>query len=279
MAGKGKSSTEDQMPKADNFFAQLDTEDEVVVEPVIEAANQNLTPKMGDEYEQEADRMERLSKVKPPKADNAGDKSDNSELLKAMETQTKNIDALIESNKAVPQAVQEKTQQEQPKNLAEYLFGKDKAEEFVYDPEEAVSDPNSDSAKYHRAEIALETRKQIDRDKAETREENAQQVFAKEKEALMGEFKMSEADFQRFEKEAEKRNVTLKDIYLMIHREEISKNIAKNTTKDYANQRTRMSNMSPSMSAKGGQELQKESSSQYFSRLFNIDDNQFETTI
>jgi len=234
---------------------------------------------MGDEFEQEADRLERLSQVKLPEAGDAGDKSDNSELLKAMKTQTKNIDALIESNKVVPQLVQKETQQEQPKNLAEYLFGKDKAEEFVYDPEEAVSDSNSDSAKYHRAEIALETRKQIDRSKAETKEEDAQQVFVKEKEALMKEFNLTDAGFSDFEKEAEKRNVTLKDIYLMIHREEISKNIAKNTTKDFATQRTRMSNMSPSMSAKGGQELQKESSSQYFSRLFNIDDKKFETTI
>ena len=95
----------------------------------------------------------------------------------------------------------------------------------------------------------------------------------------MSEFKMSEADFKKFEEEAEKRNVTLKDIYLMIHRDEISKNIARNTVKDYAGQRTRMSEMSPSMSARGGQELQKESSSQYFSRLFNVDNKKFETTI
>jgi len=279
MAGQGKSATVDEMPVKDNFFAQLDTEDDTVVEPVMEAAKQNLTPAMGDEFEQEADRLERLSQVKPPDTDKVEDKSEASELLKAMETQTENINALIESTKVAPQTVQTQTQEPQPKNLAEYLFGKDGAEEFVYDPEEAVSDPNSDSAKYHRAEIALEARKQIDRDKAETREQDAQTVFKNEKASLMKEFNMNDADFKKFEDEAEKRNVTLKDIYLMIHREEISKNIAQNTVKDFSQQRTRMSQMSPSMSAKGGQELQKESNSQYFGRLFNIDNKQFETTI
>lgn len=277
MAGKGVSSTEDQMPKADNFFAQLDTEGDAQTRPIV--TDPNSTPAMGEAFEQEADRIERLSKAKPPETEKVGDKSDNSELLEAMKTQTENINALIEAQRTVSKSEQKETRTEQPKNLAEYLFGKEGATEFVYDPEEAVSDPNSDSAKYHRAEIALETRKQIERDKVEMREADSQKVFLKEKEGLMSEFKMSEADFKEFEEDAEKRTVTLKDIYLMIHRDEISKNIARNTVKDYAGQRTRMSEMSPSMSAKGGQELQKESSSQYFSRLFNVDDKKFETTI
>ena len=57
MAGQGKSATVDEMPVKDNFFAQLDTEDDTVVEPVMEAAKQNLKPAMGDEFEQEADRL------------------------------------------------------------------------------------------------------------------------------------------------------------------------------------------------------------------------------
>lgn len=279
MAGQGKSASEDQMPTKDNFFATLDNDDETQVSQT-RTVDENITqtPQMGADFIQEADRLEHKGEVKPSDADNAKDKSDNSELLDAMKTQTENINALIDSQKN-PSPQQTQPQAEQPKNLAEYLFGKDGAEEFVYDPEEAISDPNSDSAKYHRAEIALETSKQIARSKAESKEQDAQAVFKKEKTALMSEFKMSEADFDKFEKEAGARNVSLKDIYLMIHRDEISKNIAKNTVDQFSKQRTKMSQMAPAFASKGGQEIQPQTDSQFFSGLFGIKDNDFETTI
>lgn len=279
MAKQGASGTEDQMPAKDNFFATLDNDDEAQVSQArtIEE-NVTQTPKMGADFVQEADRLENKAEVKPSDADDAKDKSDNSELLEAMKTQTQNINALINSQQT-PSTQQAQPEKEQPKNLAEYLFGKDGAEEFVYDPEEAVSDPSSDSAKYHRAEIALETSKQIARSKAEADEQDAQTVFKNEKAALMSEFKMSEADFSEFEKTAGKRNVSLKDIYLMIHRDEIAKNIAKNTVDQFSNQRTKMSQMAPAFAAKGGKEIQPQTDSQFFSGLFGIKDNEFETTI
>jgi len=281
MAGQGASANEDQMPQADNFFATLDQEGETPnpqTRIIEENVTQTKTSQMGVDFTQEADRLENGEVVKPSDANIAEDKSDNSELVEAMKTQNDSINALIKSQQDL-KPIQQQTQTEQPKNLAEYLFGKEAASEFVYDPEEAVSDPSSDSAKYHRAEIALETRKQIDRDKAETKEQDAQTIFSNEKTALMSEYKMSEADFDAFEKSAKDRNVSLKDIYLMIHREEISKNIAQNTAKQYSTQRTKMSQMAPAFAAKGGQEIQKETDSQFFGSLFGINDKQFETTI
>ncbi len=279
MAGQqGMSATNDQMPKRDNFFAQLDKEDSDTGQAEIIEHNISQSPKMGAEIIQEAERLEKKLAVKPPdvveKA--TGDKSGNSELLEAMKAQTENINALIESKSSQPVA---QPKAEQPKNLAEYLFGKEGAENFVYDPEEAISDPSSDSAKYHKAEIALETRRQIDRAKAEDKENDAQAIFEGEKKALMEEFKMSDSDFAKFEKEAEARSVTLKDIYLMLHRDEISENIAKNTVNQFSSQRTRMSEIAPAFASKGGQEIQKETDSQFFGNLFNIKDNEFETTI
>jgi len=274
MAGQGNSATSDEMPTKDNFFAQLDTDDTQMTTPVKNAETVT-TPPIGEVIEQEADRLERLKSVKPPEAEPAGDKSDTDELKQMLKAQAENVNALIDSNKAKPT---QEPQKPQPKNLAEYLFG-DKAEEFVYDPEEAVSDPNSDSAKYHRAEIALEARKQIDRAKAEDDEESAQKAFIEEKASLMAEYGMSQQDFDKFETEASERNVSLKDLYLMIHRDKISKNITKNLTDQSAGQRTRMAALSPNLASSGGHEVQKPSSSQFFSSVFNINDNDFETTI
>ena len=275
MAGQGRSATKDEMPAKDNFFAQLDPED--TAEPnLIEPTDGKGTPKIDAVFVQEADRLEQKADVKLPDAEKVEEKSETAELIALAKTQAENINTLVESRTQQPQAVE--TQKEQPKNLAEYLFG-DKAEEFVYDPEEAISDANSDSAKYHRAEIALEARKQIDRAKAEDTEADAQKNFSEEKKALMGEYGMSSVDFDKFEKEASERNVTLKDIYLMIHRDEISKNITKNLANQSSGQRTRMANMSPALSSKGGHEVQKPTDSQYFSKIFGVNNADLETTI
>lgn len=270
MAGQqGTSGVQDEMAPKDDFFATLDKED---------TPTQTATAPLGTEFEQEADRLER-GVIPTPDAVKVEAKSDANELLDVIKTQQDQINTLIEAQQSFKPVAQEATPKDQPKNLAEYLFGKDGAEDFVYDPEEAVSDPNSDSAKYHRAEIALETSKQIARDKASSAEETAQQQFETEKKQLMDEFKMTPAQFAKFEKDAATRTVTLKDVYLMMNRDEFAKNVAKNTVSTYANQRATMANISPALASSGGHELQAPTDSQFFGKLFGIDNSKFATTI
>lgn len=287
MSGKGKSSVKDEMPPADNFFATLDTDgDEEVQEevtPKIQIADPPQDGMQFDEFGnlvQEADRLERPP-AEPSEVSekDTKDKSDE-ELVQALERNTKAFEELSKTaSQRPPEPAQKPNPSEQPQSLAEYLFGKEGAQNFVYDPDEAVNDANSDSAKYDRARIAMAARREIERSREEDAQASAEEQFKKEKKELMEEVGMSETEFNAFEQEAAQYPVSLKDIYFMIHRSEFAENVAKNTVKQFSKQRATMSNISPTLANRGGQEIQQPSDSQFFAGVFGINNRDFETTI
>jgi len=113
-------------------------------------------------------------------------------------------------------------------------------EDFVFDAHEAMSDPNSDSAKVMNEHIAITAGQQaqaiVNQEKQRFTQE--EQVLSQQLEArdFMKRAGMSEAEFVQMREAADQHTLTLDDIYFLLNRDQVSKNVADNTKADMLNQ-------------------------------------------
>ena len=145
---------------------------------------------------------------------------------------------LIEHLKNSPDAVQAlrgTLNGNKPQSLTE-RFGED----FVFDAHEAMTDPNSKSAQVMNEHIAQTAQQQasaiISREKQQFAEEEQQANLVSEAEDFKRRTGMSDAEFEDLQERANQHVLTLDDVYYLLNREEVSKNVADNTKADMLNQ-------------------------------------------
>ena len=138
----------------------------------------------------------------------------------------------------------------QNKSLEEKL-GLD--EDFVFDLQEAVADPNSDSAKYANVFLGNIVNQRVGAIVDQQQKQVVQQEMVSKRAALEEDFKkrnnMSDEDFIAFAEEAKKRTLTLDDVNYLLNRDKANKNVAKSTKQDMLNQMKNVRNMPTSASA------------------------------
>jgi hypothetical protein len=125
-------------------------------------------------------------------------------------------------------------------------------EDFVYDAQDAIENPESPSAKVMEAQIDKVVNNRVGSILTKEKENTArmQQALIRKKESA--EFKkrhnMSDDEFDNLVSQAKERKVTLDDVYYLINKDKTQQNVANSTRKDMLNQMKNVRNMPVSQS-------------------------------
>ena len=130
-------------------------------------------------------------------------------------------------------------------------------EDFVFDGNEAVTDPNSDSAKVFNTQVdAVVNNKvgqilQAEKAKAAQLQQRAQMVRSEQE--FRSKHNMSDEEYKGMVEKAKNHVLTLEDIHYLINRDKVQGNIAKSTKQDMADQMKNVRNMPTSASGANSQ--------------------------
>ena len=113
-------------------------------------------------------------------------------------------------------------------------------EDFVYDPNEAIEDPDSASAKLQQAHVDELVNSRVNqvltREKQAAQKTNMALLQKRQEMEFAKRNNMSKADFDEFKAQAQKRKLTLDDIHFLINKDKSKTNIANNAKQDVLNQ-------------------------------------------
>ena len=219
---------------SDDFFEQLETEvnSMVVEDPQTENPIEQVTQQVADSGSREIDDYEKRYRDSSREAQNL------KETLNKYEPFTGVLDAMREDPgmvDAVRGYLQEK--QTPPKNVADAL---NLEEDFIYDTDEAIRNPESESAKVfnHMVDHVVQTRlgEAQQRQKKEVANVQRSQQLSQEKEQFLKSHNMTDADFETFMTEADQRRLTLDDVHYILNRDKTAKKIDNSARQDVMRQ-------------------------------------------
>jgi len=148
-------------------------------------------------------------------------------------------------------------------------------EDFMYNEQEAISNPESDSAKVFDAHVNTVVNSKVsnilqgERKKAVNMQ---RQIKAKqEEEAFKKEHKMSEEQYADLVEKAKKHILTLEDIHYLVNRDQNNTNVANSTKKDMINQMKNARNLPTSAGGTNSQGSSKNFEDDIFDALIGSD--------
>ena len=152
-----------------------------------------------------------------------------------------------------------------PKNMKEELK---LDEDFVFDPDEAVSDQSSDSAKVLQATIDGVVQKRLSstlsKQKAENKRLSSESEFRQK-------YNMNEGEWDDFKAFAKTKTLSLDDIYYLKNRESRETNIAKDASSQVAQQMKNVNERPQSLATSGSQQVEVSQNDQLFDSILGID--------
>ena len=129
------------------------------------------------------------------------------------------------------------TGQQAPKSIKEEL---QLDEDFVYDAHEAVTSPDSKSAKVFNSMVDKAVNSKVNnlmaREKAVADKARTQALIKTEEQAFKERHNMSDADFQVMMEKAKVRKFSLDDMHYLINKDNVNKNVAQSTKEDMLSQ-------------------------------------------
>ena len=141
-------------------------------------------------------------------------------------------------------------------------------EDFVFDPDEAVSEPGSDSAKVLNATIDGVVQQRLNdtlgRQKTENKRLSQESDFRQR-------YEMGEDEWGDFKTFAKNKTLTLDDIYYLKNRESRETNIAKDASTQVAQQMKNVNERPQSLATTGSQEVENSQEDQLFDSILGID--------
>lgn len=135
-------------------------------------------------------------------------------------------------------------------------------EDFVYDQQDAIENPDSDSAKVMNAHIDGLVQSRVNQ--VLTREKQAasqmqQRFMQKKQEAeFMKKHNMTQEEFSQFKQEAQSRKLQLDDIHYILNKDKAAANVANNTKADMLNQMRNVRNIPTTASDSNNQGTNKQ---------------------
>ena len=237
LEGDNTNETEGSNDFFDNLESQVNgaISDDNIPQPETEQVTQQADP-VGTGNEVQTDwrtKAETLEK-------RYGDSTREAQKLKAENdnlSELSKFKPLIEHLKNSPDAVQALKDSigGKPRSLTE-RFGED----FVFDAHEAMSDPKSNSAQVMNEYIAKSAQQQasrlINNEKQQFQVEEQQMNVHRQSEEFKQRTGMSDSEFTDLQKRADEHVLTLDDVYYILNRDQVSKNVADNTKTDMLNQ-------------------------------------------
>lgn len=150
-------------------------------------------------------------------------------------------------------------------------------EDFVFDANEAMQDPDSDSAKVMNAHVDGLVNKRVG-EVVQTEQKRAMAMQSIRKKAVQEmEFKkrqnMSDQEFEAFKEQAKGHIMSLDDIHYLLNRDKAAQNVATNTKEQMINQMKSVRNMPTSASGANSQGGQVSEERSVFENILGFDDS------
>tara|TARA_R100001082_G_C4365904_1_gene161936 strand:- start:1570 stop:2466 length:897 start_codon:yes stop_codon:yes gene_type:complete len=151
-------------------------------------------------------------------------------------------------------------------------------EDFEFDAEEAMKNPESASAKVQNAHIDQivqgRVNQMMSREKENAKKMQAQFLYKKQEDDFKKKHNMSDEKFEAFKKAAAAKPMTLDDAYYLINRDMQARNIANNTKKDMLGQMQNVRNIPTSASDSNNQgNSQKTPDQKVFDNMLGLDED------
>ena len=151
----------------------------------------------------------------------------------------------------------------------------DLPEDFQFDPDDAFTDPQSDSAKVFGATVDGIVQRRLNNELGKQRTEN--QRLARET-AFRQKTDMTDSEWSTFVDFAKNKSLELDDIYYLMKRKERESNIADNARQQVASQMKKVQEQPRSLATAGSATVEASQDDQVFDTLLGIDqklDNAF----
>ena len=239
---------------AEDFFSQLDRQvmGEVVEQPDVEAQVEQITP-IQDPV---AERNTELNSVDWEKR-----YSDSSREAKRLNNQLQDLEQympLLNAMKEDPNLITHvrgyfEGGGSAPKSVKEQL-GLD--EDFVFDYDDALSDPGSQSAKLFNATVDGVVQRRLG-DFAQKQSEQSRR--ASEETAFKSQYNVSEEDYSDLMDYAKSHKLTLEDVYYLKNRNNRDQEVANNTRNEVIQQKKNVRQMPTSVASSGNAQREEKS--------------------
>jgi len=149
-------------------------------------------------------------------------------------------------------------------------------DDFVFDGHEAVSNPDSDSAKVFQAQVDQivqnKVNKVVQREKAQAAQVQQQASLKKQEEEFRTAHGMSDEEYKSMVTKAKDHVLTLEDIHYLLNRDKVQDNVVRSTKADMANQMKNVRNIPTSASGANSQgNNQKNPDDSIFDALLGTD--------
>tara|TARA_R100000458_G_C8249183_1_gene226477 strand:+ start:217 stop:1113 length:897 start_codon:yes stop_codon:yes gene_type:complete len=150
-------------------------------------------------------------------------------------------------------------------------------EDFVFDQHEAMTDPQSDSAKVMEAHVDGLVQNRVNTILQDEQKRAAQIQHQKQKSdeeiAFKQKHNMSDEDFEAFKEKASSHIMTLDDINYIVNKDQAAANVAQNTKQEMLNQMKNVRNMPTSASGANSQGQSKSVDKEVFEQILGLNDN------
>ena len=148
-------------------------------------------------------------------------------------------------------------------------------EDFMFDQHEAMTDPDSDSAKVMNSHVDKLVQQRVGQMVTQEQQRAAQiqkQQQMKQHEAdFMKRHNMSPEQFQAFKKRASNHTMTLDDVHYLLNKGKVQQNVAANTKQDMMKQMKNVRNMPTSASGVNNQGSAKSEDRSVFENILGFD--------
>ena len=151
-------------------------------------------------------------------------------------------------------------------------------EDFMYDPHEAVDNPDSDSAKLQQAHIDQLVNSRVGailtKEKKNAAKTNMQIIQKRKEIDFAKKHKMNPEQFMQFKAAAKKRKLTLDDVYNLVNQDQSRAKIANSAKKDVLNQMKNVRDIPTTASHANNQGTSERSpEDKLFSEMMGLDDD------
>jgi len=149
-------------------------------------------------------------------------------------------------------------------------------EDFMFDQQEAMTDPDSDSAKLMNAHVDRLVQGRVGQmiQAEKQRSQQVQQANARvtEEQSFRDKNSMSDKDFETFKAKAQEHVMTLDDVNYLLNRGQNNDNVANSVKKDMLTQMKNVRNMPTSASGANNQDPGRSESDEVFDAIKGLDD-------
>ena len=148
-------------------------------------------------------------------------------------------------------------------------------EDFNYDHNEAMTNPDSDSGKVFQSHIDSTVNQRVGQmmnvEKQKNMQAQQQSNMQREIKDFKSRHKMSDDDFADLQSAAQTRKLTLDDVFYLVNKDKNNQNVASNTRKDMLNQMKNVRNIPTTASGANSQGTDKAPQDDIFDALLDTD--------